>query len=104
MKNQFGVGKLFELNLDDLPKSRRGIELLVVRENWEYVEVPSRGKGGVRREYILPDDLFEQAKAKLLKNMADSVELPATIEKKEVVTVEAVNPLLLADWQRDCGS
>mgnify|MGYP000325915985 FL=1 len=104
MKNQFGVGKLFELNLDDLPKSRRGIELLVVRENWEYVEVPSRGKGGVRREYILPDDLFEQAKAKLLKNMADNVELPATIEKKEVATVEAVNPALLADWQRDCGT
>ena len=104
MKNQFGVGKLFELNLDDLPKSRRGIELLVVRENWEYVEVPSRGKGGVRREYILPDDLFEQAKAKLLKNMADNVELPATIEKKEVVTVGAVNPALLADWQRDCGT
>lgn len=104
MKNQFGIGKLFELNLDNLPKSRRAIELLVVRENWEYVEVPSRGKGGVRREYILPDDLFEQAKAKLLKNMADSVELPATIEKKEVATVEAVNPALLADWQRDCGT
>lgn len=104
MKNQFGIGKLFELNLDNLPKSRRAIELLVVRENWEYVEVPSRGKGGVRREYILPDDLFEQAKAKLLKNMADKVELPATIEKKEVATVEAVNPALLADWQRDCGT
>ena len=104
MKNQFGIGKLFELNLDSLPKSRRAIELLVVRENWEYVEVPSRGKGGVRREYILPDDLFEQAKAKLLKNMADKVELPATIEKKEVATVEAVNPALLADWQRDCGT
>ncbi|MHC5865415.1 hypothetical protein ACYT6K_09395, partial [Streptococcus pyogenes] len=104
MKNQFGVGKLFELNLDDLPKSRRAIELLVVRENWEYVEVPSRGKGGVRREYILPDDLFTKAKAKLLKKMADSVELPATIEKREVVTVGAVNPALLADWQRDCGT
>jgi len=104
MKNQFGVGKLFELNLDDLPKSRRAIELLVVRENWEYVEVPSRGKGGIRREYILPDDLFTKAKAKLLKKMADSVELPATIEKKEVAIVEAVNPALLADWQRDCGT
>lgn len=104
MKNQFGVGKLFELNLDDLPKSRRAIELLVVRENWEYVEVPSRGKGGVRREYILPDDLFTKAKAKLLKKMADNVELPATIEKKEVVTVGAINPALLADWQRDCGT
>lgn len=104
MKNQFGVGKLFELNLDDLPKSRRGIELLVVRENWEYVEVPSRGKGGVRREYILPDDLFTKAKAKLLKKMADNVELPATIEKKEVAIVGAVNPALLADWQRNCGT
>ena len=104
MKNQFKMAEIVELNLSLLPKSRKAIEDFAKRNGWEYVEVPSRGKGGVRREYILPDDLFEQAKAKLLKNMADSVELPATIEKKEVVTVGAVNPALLADWQRDCGT
>lgn len=104
MKNQFPLTKIYELGLEGLPKTRRGTDEFAKRENWEYVEVPSRGKGGVRREYILPDDLFEQAKAKLLKNMADSVELPATIEKKEVATVEAINPTLLADWQRDCGT
>lgn len=104
MKNQFKMAEIVELNLSLLPKSRKAIEDFAKRNGWEYVEVPSRGKGGVRREYILPDDLFEQAKAKLLKNMADSVELPATIEKKEVATVEAVNPTLLADWQRDCGT
>ena len=104
MKNQFKMAEIVELNLFLLPKSRKAIEDFAKRNGWEYVEVPSRGKGGVRREYILPDDLFEQAKAKLLKNMADSVELPATIEKKEVATVEAVNPTLLADWQRDCGT
>ena len=84
MKNQFKMAEIVELNLSLLPKSRKAIEDFAKRNGWEYVEVPSRGKGGVRREYILPDDLFEQAKAKLLKNMADSVELPATIEKKEV--------------------
>jgi putative transposase len=104
MKNQFKMAEIVELNLSLLPKSRKAIEDFAKRNGWEYVEVPSRGKGGLRREYILPDDLFEQAKAKLLKNMADSVELPATIEKKEVVTVGAVNPALLADWQRDCGT
>ena len=104
MKNQFKMAEIVELNLSLLPKSRKAIEDFAKRNGWEYVEVPSRGKGGVRREYILPDDLFEQAKAKLLKNMADNVELPATIEKKEVATVEAVNPTLLADWQRDCGT
>ena len=104
MKNQFKMAEIVELNLSLLPKSRKAIEDFAKRNGWEYVEVPSRGKGGVRREYILPDDLFEQAKAKLLKNMADSVELPATIEKKEVAIVEAVNPALLADWQRDCGT
>ena len=104
MKNQFKMAEIVELNLSLLPKSRKAIEDFAKRNGWEYVEVPSRGKGGVRREYILPDDLFEQAKAKLLKKMADSVELPATIEKKEVVTVGAVNSALLADWQRDCGT
>ena len=104
MKNQFKMAEIVELNLSLLPKSRKAIEDFAKRNGWEYVEVPSRVKGGVRREYILPDDLFEQAKAKLLKNMADNVELPATIEKKEVVTVGAVNPALLADWQRDCGT
>ena len=104
MKNQFKMAEIVELNLSLLPKSRKAIEDFAKRNGWEYVEVPSRGKGGVRREYILPDDLFTKAKAKLLKKMADSVELPATIEKKEVAIVEAVNPALLADWQRDCGT
>lgn len=104
MKNQFKMAEIVELKLSLLPKSRKAIEDFAKRNGWEYVEVPSRGKGGVRREYILPDDLFEQAKAKLLKNMVDKVELPATIEKKEVAIVEAVNPALLADWQRDCGT
>lgn len=104
MKNQFKMAEIVELNLSLLPKSRKAIEDFAKRNGWEYVEVPSRGKGGVRREYILPDDLFTKAKAKLLKKMADNVELPATIEKKEVVTVGAINPALLADWQRDCGT
>lgn len=104
MKNQFKMAEIVELQLSSLPKTRKAIEDFAKRNNWQFTEVPSRGKGGVRREYILPDDLFTKAKAKLLKKMADSVELPATIEKKEVAIVEAVNPALLADWQRNCGT
>lgn len=103
MKNQFTMSQILDLGLSGFPKTRRGGDKVAKLNNWEFT-LAEQERGRPTKVYILPDDLFEQAKAKLLKNMADSVELPATIEKKEVVTVGAVNPLLLADWQRDCGT
>ena len=103
MKNQFTMSQILDLGLSGFPKTRRGGDKVAKLNNWEFT-LAEQERGRPTKVYILPDDLFEQAKAKLLKNMADSVELPATIEKKEVVTVGAVNPALLADWQRDCGT
>lgn len=103
MKNQFTMSQILDLGLSGFPKTRRGGDKVAKLNNWEFT-LAEQERGRPTKVYILPDDLFEQAKAKLLKNMADSVELPATIEKKEVVTVGAVNSALLADWQRDCGT
>lgn len=103
MKNQFTMSQILDLGLSGFPKTRRGGDKVAKLNNWEFT-LAEQERGRPTKVYILPDDLFEQAKAKLLKNMADNVELPATIEKKEVATVEAINPALLADWQRDCGT
>ena len=103
MKNQFTMSQILDLGLNGFPKTRRGGDKVAKLNNWEFT-LAEQERGRPTKVYILPDDLFEQAKAKLLKNMADSVELPATIEKKEVAIVGAVNPTLLADWQRDCGT
>lgn len=103
MKNQFTMSQILDLGLSGFPKTRRGGDKVAKLNNWEFT-LAEQERGRPTKVYILPDDLFTKAKAKLLKKMADSVELPATIEKKEVAIVEAVNPALLADWQRDCGT
>ncbi|MGP5167344.1 Mu transposase C-terminal domain-containing protein [Psychrobacter alimentarius] len=94
--------------LSGLPKSRRGMDKYADKNGWEYVEVPSTGRGGVRREYVLPDAVFEEVKLQALATLADdadisnvaqtsSTELAAT--NNNVVASAAV----LAEWQRNCA-
>lgn len=59
MKTHYSIADLLDLNLEILPKSRKGLGKLIARQQWEYREVTSRGKGGTRREYILPNEVFE---------------------------------------------
>lgn len=55
MNDYYSIADLLELNFSDLPKTRKGLNKFVSRERWEYREVSSRGKTGLKREYILPD-------------------------------------------------
>lgn len=111
MKNQFSISEITKFNLDGLPKSRRAIEMYVKRNNWQFVEVPSSGRGGVRREYVLPAELFEVVKLQMLQKLADAAVIPdaAKTASTEIATTDATNTALttsaavLADWQRDCG-
>lgn len=109
MKNQFSISQITKLDIDGLPKSRRAIEMYVKRNSWQFVEVPSSGRGGVRREYVLPEVLFEMVKLQALQALADAVEIDETalVNKggSELATTNAVvaNAAILADWQRDCA-
>jgi len=108
MKNQFTMTEIMNYELSGLPKSRRGMDKYADKNGWQYVEVPSTGRGGVRREYVLPDALFEEVKLQALATLADdadisdvaqtsSTELAAT--NNNVVASAAV----LAEWQRNCA-
>lgn len=108
MKNQFTMTEIMNYELSGLPKSRRGMDKYADKNGWEYVEVPSTGRGGVRREYVLPDAVFEEVKLQALATLADdadisnvaqtsSTELAAT--NNNVVASAAV----LAEWQRNCA-
>lgn len=105
MKKYLTLQEILALNIPDFPNSRQALDYKAKKEDWEYIEVKGNvGKGGVSKAYRLPTEYIEVAKSIQIKQMADSVELPATIENKPVATVGAVNPALLADWQRDCGT
>lgn len=108
MKNKFTMTEIMNYELSGLPKSRRGMDKYADKNGWQYVEVPSTGRGGVRREYVLPDALFEEVKLQALATLADdadisnvaqtsSTELAAT--NNNVVASAAV----LAEWQRNCA-
>lgn len=108
MKNQFAMTEIMNFELSGLPKSRRGMDKYADRESWEYVEVASTGKGGVRREYILPDELFEVVKLQALQKLADDAVVPEATKSAstELTTMDSgviANATILADWQRDCA-
>lgn len=107
MKNQFAMTEIMNFELSGLPKTRRGMDKYADREGWQFVEVPSTGKGGVRREYVLPAELFELVKLQALQKLADEADVSAVPEIKStalaVANVAVANAALLADWQRDCA-
>lgn len=59
MKTHYSVAELLELNLSRLPKTTKGVNKFIARHKWEYREVPSRGKGGTKKEYLIPNELLE---------------------------------------------
>lgn len=107
MKNQFAMTDIMNFELLGLPKTRRGMDKYADREGWQFVEVPSTGKGGVRREYVLPVQLFEVVKLQALQKLAEEADISAVPEIKStalaVANVAVANAALLADWQRDCA-
>lgn len=108
MKNQFTMSEIMNYELSGLPKSRRGMDKYADRNDWSFIEVPSTGKGGMRREYVLPDELFELVKLQTLVQLADeadisAVEKTATAELMTTNNKMVASAAILADWQRDCA-
>lgn len=68
IKSRYTVADLVGLALNCLPRSRQGLEHLVSREAWAFVEVKGKGgPGGVRREYQPPAEVMEAIKKKALQ-------------------------------------
>lgn len=104
-ENQFAISEITKLSIEGLPKSRRAIEMYVARNGWQYVEVPSSGRGGVRREYVLPEALFEDVKLQALATLAHDADISdvAQTSSTELATTNnnvVASAAVLADWQR----
>ena len=93
MKIHYSIADLLALNLKGFPTTRRGWEYLVNTNNWKYKEVPSRGKGGVRKEYELNDDLKQHIFAISLKSET------ITPNNRELVSAEHQQANELMSWQ-----
>ncbi|WP_131669802.1 Mu transposase C-terminal domain-containing protein [Psychrobacter pygoscelis] len=103
MKNQFAMTEIMNFKLAGLPKTRRGMDKYAKKHAWTYVEVTASGKAGVRKEYQLPDDLFEIVKAKKLGELADKADIGGAVAEFKSAPIKIESPTLLADWQRDCA-
>ena len=97
MKTHYSIADLLALNIENFPTSRRGWEKLVQSNAFKYREVPSRGKGGVRKEYELSNELMELVVLKSIKNEVDSTEENFQLSAETEVLV----PTSLANWQRE---
>ena len=102
MKTHYSVTELLELELDGLPKSQKGLDKFLTRNNWKYREVPSRGKGGIRREYE-PNANFKNL---IISKVLKSKNLTATVELETGLTeinpsqpIQSANQL--SNWQRE---
>lgn len=54
MKAHYSCAELAAMKLPGMPTTERRMRDLVDREKWEFTELKSRGRGGVKREYTPP--------------------------------------------------
>ena len=97
MKTHYSIAELLELDLFDLPKTRKGLDKYLTRNNWQYKEVPSRGKGGTKREYFLPEEFTNKVLLKDIKSEVTATELSTKLSTQ--VELQESNTLL--NWQRE---
>lgn len=91
MKTHYSVAELLALELDGLPKTQKGLDKFLARNEFQYREVPSRGKGGIRKEYELKDEIKELL---VLKNLHKNIK---EVPKNTVATKSNLNEL--QSWQ-----
>ncbi|RYL25170.1 Mu transposase C-terminal domain-containing protein [Acinetobacter piscicola] len=92
MKTHYSVAEILDLNFTHLPNTRKGLDKYLSRNQWKYREVPSRGKGGIKREYELPDEFKELI---VLKNIKTDIAELSTVSTE--ISVKDVNSL--QNWQ-----
>ncbi|RSN77926.1 Mu transposase C-terminal domain-containing protein [Acinetobacter haemolyticus] len=101
MKAYYSIADLQALELTGLPTTRRGLEKYVLNKQFKYREVASRGKGGIKKEYELNEQLMQLV---VLKQMKSELPSPVNYEQKLVVA-EVSNNLQNANelmgWQRE---
>lgn len=98
MKTHYSIADLLALKLSGFPTTRRGWEYLVKTNNWKYREVPSRGKGGIRKEYEVNSEIRSFLHLNEIKSQVNS-EVKIQEIPTQVICTQQSNELL--NWQRD---
>lgn len=100
MKAYYSIADLQALELVGLPTTRRGLEKYVLNKQFKYREVPSRGKGGLRKEYELNDELTQLVVLKQMKSeLHNMVNYEQPLEIAVVQNLPNANDLM--EWQRE---
>ncbi|OAL81318.1 hypothetical protein AY606_00770 [Acinetobacter sp. SFB] len=98
MKTHYNIADLLALKLEGFPTTRRGWEYLVKTNNWKYREVPSRGKGGIRKEYEVNSEIKSILHLNEIKSQVNS-EVKVQEIPTQVICNQQSNELL--NWQRE---
>lgn len=81
MKSYYSANELFKFELESFPSTIQGVRKKINQENWESREVAGKGgKGGMRREFLVPDYVLDEIKTKQTQKLLSetaSEELPA---------------------------
>lgn len=101
MKAYYSIADLQALELTGLPTSRRGLEKYVLNKQFKYREVPSRGKGGSKKEYELNAELKELIVLRQMKSELIIQENCELIQDSGLSTGKFQNANDLMDWQRE---
>ena len=99
MKTHYSVAELLALELDGLPKTQKGLDKFLARNGFQYKEIPSRGKGGIRKEYELPNELMALIVLKDIKQELFVAPETASSELSPIVGTQ--KPAELLNWQRE---
>jgi putative transposase len=103
MKNHYPIQTLLSLQLIELPKTRQGIEALVLREGWKSIDFPGRGgRGGIRKEWFPPEAIINAIKSKKINEILDCTSEPVAITQQiNKKSIQTTSPNLFStDRQR----
>ncbi|MDQ2822428.1 MAG: Mu transposase C-terminal domain-containing protein [Pseudomonadota bacterium] len=74
VKSHYDAGALAAMQLPGMPTTRSAVFKKAKNEGWAFVEVQGKGgKGGIRREYVLPTSIMEAIRMSSAKSLMASV-------------------------------
>lgn len=95
VKTHYSAAELAGMALPGLPNTRQAFEIRAEKQQWNFIEVKSRGRNGIRREYAPPAEVLEAIKTKAAQALVATVPAPTLpkrqIEQLPLVATEAQN-------------
>lgn len=69
LKTHYSAAELAAMALPGLPSTRDNVLRYADREGWQFKEIPSRGRGGMRREYAPPAEVMTAIRNKAAQRL-----------------------------------